>query len=519
LRVLTFPDFCSARWLLQPRVKFEEFRIILLSEGEMPVRQVWMGTLIAAVSLTWIVAPSRATSEGTAAPAPQEYQQLARDIFKQLIEINTTDSVGNVTTAAEAMAKRLREAGFDEKDLQIAGPRENKKNLVVRYHGSGVRKPVLFIGHLDVVEARREDWSVDPFVFLEKDGYFYGRGTEDMKSGDALLMASFIRLKKEGYVPDRDLILALTADEEGGTANGVDWLLAKHRDWIEAEYCINLDGGEFEKDKDKHLLAGLQASEKVYVDYQLESLNAGGHSSVPSPDNAIYHLAGALSRLQNFAFPVNMGEVTRNYFLKTAALSSGKSAANMRAVAKEPPDPSAVQQLSQVPYFNSLLHTTCVATMLAGGHAPNALPQMARANVNCRIIPGEDPEEVRKMLETVAADPKVSISIVPIKSADGSLVRQVGVPPSPLLPEVLQAEEKTVHSVWPDLPVVPTMSTGASDGRYLRIAGIPTYGIACMFFELDDNRAHGRDERIGVKDFYDGVEINYQLIRNLSSKN
>ncbi len=478
----------------------------------------WLGAAGIAASLTWFSASSPAASEASA-QTPQEYQRLAHDIFKQLIEINTTDSVGNVSSAAEAMAKRLREAGFDEKDIQIAGPRENKKNLVVRYRGSGTRKPVLFIGHLDVVEARREDWTVDPFIFLERDGYFYGRGTEDMKSGDTLLITSFIRLKKEGYVPDRDLILALTADEEGGTANGVDWLLTTHRNWIDAEYCINLDGGEFEKDKNKHLLAGLQASEKVYVDYQFESLSTGGHSSVPSPDNAIYHLAGALSRLQMFSFPVNLGEITRNYFLKTATLSSGETAENMRAVAKEPPDPAAVLRLSQVPYFNSLLHTTCVATMLTGGHAPNALPQMARANVNCRIIPGEDPEEVRKTLESVAADPKVSVTIVPLKAANGSTVPQVGVPPSPLLPEVVQAEEKTVHSLWPGLPVVPTMSTGASDGRYLRIAGIPTYGIACMFFELDDNRAHGKDERIGVKDFYDGVEISYRLIRNLSSKN
>jgi len=450
---------------------------------------------------------------------PDQTKQLAHDIFKQLIEINTTDSVGNVTTAAEAMAKRLRDAGFAEGDIKVAGPNDRKKNLVARFRGTGKRKPLLFIGHLDVVEALRADWTTDPFEFIEKDGYFYGRGTEDMKEGDAILVTNFIRLKNEGYLPDRDLILALTADEEGGSSNGVDWLLREHRDWIDAEYCINLDGGEFEKDKDKYLLAGLQASEKVYVDYQFESLNAGGHSSVPSPDNAIYHVAGALSRLQNFSFPVNMGEITRKYFLKTATLSSGQTAANMRAVAQEPPDPAAAMQLSQVPYFNSLLHTTCVATLLTGGHAANALPQMARANVNCRIIPGEDPEQVRKTLETVAADPKVSVTIVPVKAADGSFVRQVGVPPSPLLPEVVQAEEKTVHSLWPGLPVVPTMSTGATDGRYLRIAGIPTYGIACMFFELDDNRAHGKDERIGVKDFYDGVEISYRLIRNLSSKN
>ena len=329
-------------------------------------------------------------------------KQLAHDIFKQLIEINTTDSVGNVTTAAEAMAKRLRDAGFAEGDFKVAGPKERKKNLVARFRGTGKRKPILFIGHLDVVEALRADWTTDPFEFIEKDGYFYGRGTEDMKEGDAILVANFIRLKNEGYLPDRDLILALTADEEGGSSNGVDWLLREHHDWIDAEYCINLDGGEFEKDKDKRLLAGIQASEKVYVDFQFESLNPGGHSSVPSPDNAIYHLAGALSRLQSFSFSVNINEITRSYFERNAALTTGQVAVDMKAVAKHPPDPAAVQRLSAVPYYNSLLHTTCVATMLSGGHAPNALPQTARANVNCRIFPGEDPEEVHKALERLA---------------------------------------------------------------------------------------------------------------------
>ena len=445
--------------------------------------------------------------------------QYARTTFRELIEINTTDSVGNVTAAAEAMARRLRNAGFTEKDIQLAGPRDTKKNLVVRYRGSGKRKPVLFIGHLDVVEARREDWTTDPFVFLEKDGYFYGRGTEDMKAGDALLVTSFVRLRKEGYLPDRDLILALTADEEGGTANGVDWLLKNHRDWIAAEYAINLDGGEFERDRDKHLLAGLQAGEKVYVDYQFESLNPGGHSSLPSPDNAIYHLAGALSRLQKFSFPVNMNEITRNYFLKTAALSSGQTAEDMRAAAKDPPDHNAIERLSESAYFNSLLHTTCVATMLTGGHAANALPQMARANVNCRIFPGEDPEAVRKTLEKVAADPKVTVTVVPFKDETGTVIPPVGVPSSPLLPEVIRTEEKTVHAFWPDLPVVPTMSTGATDGRFLRIAGIPTYGIACMFFDVNDTRAHGKDERVAVRDFDQGVEVSYNLIKNLSSKN
>jgi acetylornithine deacetylase/succinyl-diaminopimelate desuccinylase-like protein len=455
--------------------------------------------------------------QSTRAQEQNQTRQQAREILKQLIEINTTDSVGNVTTAAEAMARRLREAGFAEKDVIVAGPSERKKNLVVRFHGSGQRKPVLFIGHLDVVEAKREDWTTDPFEFVEKDGYFYGRGTEDMKEGDAILVLNFMRLRKEGFVPDRDLILALTADEEGGNFNGVDWLLKQHRDWIDAEYCINLDGGEFEREKNKRVLAGFQASEKVYADFQFESLNPGGHSSVPSPDNAIYHLAGALSRLRAFSFPVEINEITRNYFEHFAALTSGQTAADMKAVVQQPPDAAAIERLSANPYYNSLLHTTCVATMLSGGHAPNALPQAARANVNCRIFPGEDPEEVRRTLERVAADPKVTVTMVPEKTADGQLIPRVSVPPSPLLPEITKAEESVLNAMWPGVPLVPTMSTGASDGKFTRIAGIPTFGISCMFFDMDDSRAHGKDERVNVQDFYDGLEFNYRLMKQLST--
>jgi len=460
---------------------------------------------------------------GGRAQNPDQTKQLAHDVLKQLIEINTTDSVGNVTAAAEAMAARLRDAGFPEGDIKIAGPKERKKNLVARFRGTGKRKPILFIGHLDVVEALRSDWTTDPFEFVEKDGYFYGRGTEDMKEGDAILVTNFIRLKKEGFLPDRDLILALTADEEGGSSNGVDWLLREHRDWVDAEYCINLDAGEFEKDKDKRLLAGIQASEKVYVDFQFESLNPGGHSSVPSPDNAIYHLAGALARLQSFSFPLNINEITRSYFSQNAAMNTGRLSADMKVVAKQPPDAdaaqfsAAAQRLSAVPYYNSLLHTTCVATMLSGGHAPNALPQTARANVNCRIFPGEDPGEIHKTLERVANDPKIRITVVPQLTPDGKVVPIVPVPPSPLLPEVTQGLEKVLKISWPGVPLVATMSTGATDGKYTRIAGIPTYGISCMFFDKNDNREHGKDERVGIQDFYDGVEFNFKLMKELSS--
>jgi acetylornithine deacetylase/succinyl-diaminopimelate desuccinylase-like protein len=462
---------------------------------------------------------SAVTQSQNDAATPPAFNQLAHDIFKQLVEINTTDSVGNVTTAAEAMAKRLRDAGFADKDVIVAGPNERKKNVVARFHGSGKRKPILFIGHLDVVEARREDWTTDPFQFVERGGFFYGRGTDDMKAGDALLLTTFIRLRKEGYVPDRDLILALTADEEGGNFNGVEWLLKEHRDWVDAEYCINLDGGEFEKQNGKRLQAAMQGSEKVYADYQLESLNPGGHSSEPVRDNAIYHLAGALTRLRDYDFPVKVNEITQNYFARTAEISPGDSSADLKAVAKNPPDPAAVARLSREPYYNTLLRTTCVATMLSGGHAPNALPQTARANVNCRIFPGDEPEEVRRTLERVAADSKVSVTLVPQLGADGKPVPTVTVPPSALLPEVVKAMEKTLNETYPGVPLVATMSAGASDGKFTRIAGIPTFGIACMFFELGDNRAHGKDERIGVQDFYDGVNFTYKLTRALSSPN
>jgi acetylornithine deacetylase/succinyl-diaminopimelate desuccinylase-like protein len=456
-------------------------------------------------------------SPAARAQAEKSVNAEAREIFQQLIEINTTDSVGSVTKASEAMAQRLLAAGFAEKDVIVAGPNERKKNLVVRYRGTGKKRPILFIGHLDVVEARREDWTTDPFQLVEKDGFFYGRGTEDMKEGDAILVESFLRLKRAGYAPDRDLILALTADEEGGDFNGVDWLIKEHREWIDAEFCINLDGGEFEMLKGKRELAGLQASEKVYADFQFETTNPGGHSSVPGPENAIYELSAALLRLQAFAFPADINEITRNYFAHAATLTTGELSADLRGAAKEPPDAEALKRLAANPYYNSLLRTTCVATMLSGGHAPNALPQTARANVNCRIFPGETPEHVRKTLEHVVSDSKVSITVVPEKTADGKLIPIVAVPPSPLLPEVTTSMKQTLETMWPGVPVVPTMSTGATDGKFLRIAGIPTYGISCMFFDMDDNRSHGKDERVGVQDFYDGVEFGYRFMRVLST--
>ncbi len=433
----------------------------------------------------------------------------AREIFKQLIEINTTDTpAGNVTTAAEAVATRLKAAGFAAADVQVLGPDPRKGNLVARYRGTGVRRPILLLAHLDVVEAKREDWSMDPFVFAEKDGFFYGRGTTDDKAMASQFVANLIRLKEEHFVPDRDLILALTADEEGGTFNGAEWLVQKHKDLIEADFAIN-EGGGGNIRKGKYLTNEVQASEKVYQDFHLEVTNKGGHSSLPVKDNAIYHLSAGLTRLSAYEFPMKLNEVTRAYFERSAAVESDpKVAADMRAVARETPDPAAVARLSALlPYYNSMMRTTCVATRLLGGHAQNALPQLATANVNCRILPGESPVAVKDKLNDVLADPAIKVEFV--DEAHPSK-------PSPLRPEVMGIIESLTKEMYPGVVVVPVMSTGATDGLYMRNGEIPTYGVDGTFGDIDDVRAHGRDERIGVKQYFEGLEFQYRLIKALA---
>jgi acetylornithine deacetylase/succinyl-diaminopimelate desuccinylase-like protein len=455
------------------------------------------------------------TSTLTFAQVDNSTRQLAHDIFKQLIEINTTDSVGNVTTAAEAMAQRLRDAGFPDSDIQVLGPNDRKKNMVARLHGTGKHKPVLLIGHLDVVEAKRSDWTTDPFQFVEKDGYFYGRGTQDMKGSDAIWVTDFIRLKKEGYKPDRDLILALTADEEGGSSNGVDWLLKNHRDLVDAEYVLNSDGGGVNTINGKPVYISMDGSEKLYGDYELTVTNPGGHSSIPTPDNAIYHLADALGRLEHYQFPFELNAVTRPHFERLAAVMPPDIAADMRGVVKTPPDKAAIARLSKDPIYNSEMHTTCVATRLEAGHANNALPQLARANVNCRILPGHSREEVRQQLVRVFADPKVTVRYV---YNDGKTIAdrapdQLGYTPVKLRDDVMKPLEQICAQMWPGAPVVPSMATGASDGVYTNAAGLPTYGISGIAIDLNDVRAHGRDERVRTESYYQGVEFYYRYLK------
>ena len=434
-------------------------------------------------------------------------QKRAIDIFKELIEINSTSRFGS-TRAAEAMAARLRSAGFPDSDIQVVGADEQHKNMVFHYHGKGKLKPVLFICHLDVVEALRQDWSVDPFTFLEREGYYYGRGTTDVKNDDASLISNVIRLKSEGFVPDRDIIVALTADEEMGNANGVNWLVTNRRDLIDAEFCINPDGGGGDQKNGKSVTMAVQTSEKIYVSFTLETKNKGGHSSLPVKDNAIYRLAAGLTRLAKFDFPVRLNETTRNYFEMIAAGETGQMKSDILAILKTPPDTIAARRLEAASaYYNAMMRTTCVATMMSAGHAENALPQSAKAIVNCRMLPDDDPESVLSVLKSVIADDQISV----IKTYTG-----FAAPLSPLREDITGPVNQISASMWPGVSVTPIMSTGATDGKYLRLRGIPVYGVSGMFGDMDDVRAHGRDERIGVKEFADGVEFMYRFIKAIS---
>jgi len=440
--------------------------------------------------------------------------QRARDIFEQLININTTGSSGSTTIAAQAMADRLIQAGFSTADVQVIGPANSKNyNLVARLRATGTRrqKPIVLLAHLDVVEARREDWSLDPFTFTEKDGFFYGRGTMDIKDGDAILVATLVRLKQEGYKPNRDVIVALTTGEEGGSDyNGVEWLLQNQRDLVDGAFVINMDSGDPVILNGKRVMRSVQASEKVYVTFKLEVHNPGGHSSLPTKDNAIYRLAAALGRVAAYGFPAQLNEITRATFERWAALQQGggQLALDMAAVARPTPDSAALRRLSDAsPLYNAQLRTTCVATELTGGHAENALPQLAAATVNCRVMPGTPQGEVQSTLVRVVNDTAVKISVVTPATPS---------PPSPLTPEVMGAIERVTKRMW-NIPVVPVMETGATDGLYFRNAGVPVYGVSGVFVDINDIRAHGRDERIGVQDYYDGAEYVYQLVKELSS--
>lgn len=437
---------------------------------------------------------------------PEQDQRLARAIHQEMVESKSGYTTGETTSIARAVAARFKSAGFPEADIFVGGPIETKYNVVVRYRGTGAHKPILLLAHTDVVEAKREDWSVDPFHFLEKDGYFYGRGTSDDKAQAAIWVANLLRYQREGFRPDRDLIVALTADEEGGGPyNGVAWLLKEKRALIDADYALN-EGGRGEIVDGKRVANDLGLAEKTYADFRFEVRNKGGHSSRPVPDNAIYHLAGALTRLANYAFPMQLNEVTRAYFTQMAKIEKGPLAADLAQVAQGSEE--AMQRVAaQSPGMNSMLRTTCVATQLEGGHAPNALPQLAAANVNCRIFPNDTAENVLATLERVVADDQVKVTIA---QDEGKA------PPSPMRSDIMKAFSEVTDTMWPGVITLPSMSTGATDGRYLREAGIPTYGVQGLFSDRNDERAHGRDERMLVRSFYEGQTFLYELVKRLA---
>ncbi len=433
---------------------------------------------------------------------------LAAEMLEELIEIKSLSASPATIEAADAMTARLIEAGFAAEAVRVVGPDSGTGNLVARYRGDGTGgAPILLMAHLDVVDARPEDWSVDPFTMTEDDGWWYGRGTTDNKAGAAILVANFIRYKQEGFVPSRDLIVVLTGDEET-TSAGIKWLVGEGREWIgDPAFALNTDSGGGVLRDGKEALFGVQASEKIYLTFLIETTSAGGHSSRPEPDNAIYRLAAGLTRLAEHRFPVALNEVTRAFFERSAAVEEGHLAADMRAVADDPSDSAAAARLSASPFTNALLRTTCVATRLEAGHADNALPQRASATVNCRILPGGSPDEVEAVVREVLADEGITITRVNTPTAS---------PPSPLTPAVLELIERITAEMWPGVPVVPEMSTGATDGLYVRNAGIPVYGVGAIFQDPDDERAHGRDERIAIDRYYEALEYWYRLVRELS---
>jgi len=448
-----------------------------------------------------------AETDAGAQPAPAADRARAREIFRELIEIPTTAADAATPRAAQAMADRLVAAGFPAADIRVHGPDPRTGNLVARFRGTDPRvRPMLLMAHIDVVPALREDWSVDPWTLLERDGWFYGRGTTDNKAGAAMLVANFIRLKREGWQPRRDVIIVLTGDEET-TGASIQWLLKEHRPLVDAEFAFNTDSGGIILRNGRPSLFTVQASEKVYADYQLEVTDPGGHSSLARPDNPIYTLSAALQRIASHQFPLHVTEVAGLFFERSARVETGQLAADMRAVAAATPDPAAAARLSASPFYNARLRTTCVATRVEAGHANNALPQSARAVINCRILPGEPAEPIEATLRRLAGDRvKVTVLSAPVAS-----------PPSPLPPAMLTRIERVAAAQFPGVPLAPVMEAGATDGLYTRRAGIPTYAPSALPEDPDDVRAHGKDERLGIAAFDAATEFWYRLVKEFGA--
>jgi acetylornithine deacetylase/succinyl-diaminopimelate desuccinylase-like protein len=456
-----------------------------------------------------------AVAPAFAQPAPAAGEAAFRATYKELVETNTTLSAGSCTLAAERMAARLRAAGFPDSDLHlIVEPSHPKEgNLVAVLPGSDPKaKAILLLAHIDVVEANRADWARDPFTLVEEEGFFYARGSSDDKAQAAIWVDTLARFKREGFRPKRTIKMALTCGEEtAGAFNGAQYLAAHERSLIDAEFGLNEGAGGLLDENGKPVVLNIQAGEKFPQNYRLEVTNPGGHSSRPIRENAIYRLADALVKLRAHDFPVESNEATRGYFGAMAKLLPGPSAGAMAAFAANPSDQAAAATLAAAdPAWNAILRTTCVATMLDGGHATNALPQRARANVNCRIFPGTSVEQVRQALEAVVADPQVKITTLETRSEIS--------PPPPLTEKVLGPARKVAAQVFPGVPLVPLMSAGATDAAFMTPAGIPTYGLSGIFADKEGSHAHGLDERIRVQSLLDAREYLYRLVKANTAK-
>ena len=446
----------------------------------------------------------------SAAPATDPTEPAFRALYKELVETNTTRSVGSCTRAAEAMRARLLAAGLPAADAQILAPADRPQDgaLVALLRGREPSlKPLLLLAHIDVVEARRADWVRDPFTLVEEDGWFYARGASDDKAMAAAFTDSLVRYRKEGYVPRRGIKLALTCGEETPEIfNSVHWLTSTKPEVLAAAFAINEGaGGELDA-AGKPVALQVQAGEKVYQDFELSISDEGGHSSRPEKHNAIVQMGAALARLGAYQFPVEPNDAVRGYFEAQAKLVDPAVAADMRAVLRNPRDEAAASRLWDAnPGWNGMLRTTCVATMINGGHAPNALPQHVSATVNCRILPNVPIAHVQKTIEQVLADQDIHVAA---RGEPG----QSTVPP-PLDARVLDPVREIADGIWPGVAIVPTMTTGATDGRFLNAAGIPTYGVSGMFHDAEGSHAHGLNERIRVKSLLDGRRFLYELVK------
>ena len=461
--------------------------------------------LSAAAAVAALGASQPAAAQTYSAPD----QVVFRDIFRELIETRSSVSGGECTLAAERMGARLLAAGYPASDVQVLIPESHPKEgaLAAVLRGSDPTAPaLLLLAHIDVVEARREDWTRDPFILVEEDGYFYGRGTQDDKAQVAIWIDTLIRLRQQGFRPRRDIKVALTCAEETSTAfSTIGWMLTNHPETLRAGMALNEDVRARLNPDGTHVALEIMVGEKVYQDFQLETTHPGGHSSRPVPDNAIYRLAGGLTRLGEHRFPVEINPTTRAYFAAMAELTPA-NAADMRAVSAEVPDPAAAERLGAAdPIWNSMMRTTCVATRLDGGHATNALPQRAWANVNCRILPGHTAQEVQAELERAIADPRIVVSTRhepdPVS------------PPPPLTPQFLEPIQRVAARMWPGVPVIPSMNAGASDARFTNAAGIPTYGVTGLFAHPDGGGVHGLNERIRIRSLYQGRDFLFDLVK------